>query len=472
MLKQKAKIVSLTLFFTDLFVTALSFVVSYYLRFVLPSSLFMAMYPFRKYLWLLGVTIFIWGILLPVCGLFRSFRTRPMKEEIFRIIRVSLIGDIILIAVIFIVKAYYISRPFVIIFGGINILFLSAERAFIRMIGRTVRRRGYNYRTILVAGKAHETMKFTKLIEEHREWGLNLFGIVCNDKERSTIEGHGYQVLGTIEDIPKIILNNVIDEVAFVGLGKDLRKYEELFLICEEQGVRTKVTMDFLPRNIAKVYIEKLNNLPLMTFTTIPNDEFLLLIKRTIDVVLSLLILIFVSPLMLVVAIGIALTSEGPILFRQVRSGINGRSFVLFKFRSMYKGAEAMKPTIAHLNEMNGPVFKVRRDPRVTPIGWWIRKYSIDELPQLWNVLKGDMSIVGPRPPIPEEIEKYERWQRRRLSMKPGLTCIWQVSGRSNIDFGQWMKMDLEYIDKWSLWIDLQIILKTIPAVLSGKGAH
>jgi lipopolysaccharide/colanic/teichoic acid biosynthesis glycosyltransferase len=181
--------------------------------------------------------------------------------------------------------------------------------------------------------------------------------------------------------------------------------------------------------------------------------------------------MIILSPILVATAIAIKIDSSGPILFRQKRVGLNGRNFTLYKFRSMVKNAEKMREQIEHLNEMSGPVFKIRDDPRLTKVGKFIRKFSIDELPQLFNVLKGDMSLVGIRPPISEEVKKYERWQRRRLSMKPGITCIWQVSGRNKVDFDQWMRMDLNYIDNWSLKLDFKLLLKTIPAVLFTKGA-
>ena len=191
----------------------------------------------------------------------------------------------------------------------------------------------------------------------------------------------------------------------------------------------------------------------------------------TFDIVFSIFLLTVLSPIMLIIALIIKLTSKGPIMFKQNRSGLNGRQFTLYKFRSMIVGAEVKKRELMRANEMDGPVFKIKHDPRITTIGRIIRKTSMDELPQLFNVLKGDMSIVGPRPPLPVEVELYQLWQRRRLSLKPGLTCIWQVSGRNNIKFERWMEMDLEYIDNWSLWLDLKILFRTFFVVLTGYGA-
>ncbi|HTQ78463.1 MAG TPA: sugar transferase, partial [Thermoanaerobaculia bacterium] len=193
--------------------------------------------------------------------------------------------------------------------------------------------------------------------------------------------------------------------------------------------------------------------------------------KRVLDVALASLTLVLAMPAVGAIALLIKLTSGGNILFRQTRCGLNGRSFTLYKFRTMVEGAHEQRGELLHLNEMDGPVFKLKSDPRVTWFGRFLRKFSLDELPQLWNVLRGDMSLVGPRPPIPEEVAHYQRWQRRRLAMKPGLTCLWQISGRNNIDFERWMQLDLEYIDSWSPLLDLKILLKTIPVVLSGRGA-
>ena len=209
----------------------------------------------------------------------------------------------------------------------------------------------------------------------------------------------------------------------------------------------------------------------MLSFATGPTSQLPLMAKRLMDVALSSLLLLMGMPVVAAIATLIKVTSQGNVLFRQTRCGLNGRIFTLYKFRTMVEDAEDRRRMLEHLNEMQGPVFKLRSDPRVTWLGRILRRFSLDELPQLWNVVRGDMSLVGPRPPIPEEVAHYQRWQRRRLSMKPGLTCLWQVSGRNQIDFDRWMQLDLEYIDSWSPMLDLKILLKTIPAVLSGRGA-
>ena len=242
---------------------------------------------------------------------------------------------------------------------------------------------------------------------------------------------------------------------------------------CDERGVDVLLP---LPPSIPQRSRVELNTIdgfdtPLLGLRRTPTSEVGLALKRVMDILVSSVMLIGAAPVMLATAAAIKLTSSGPIFFQQERSGRNGRRFTMFKFRSMVVDAEKRKKELAHLNEMSGPVFKITRDPRVTRIGQLIRKTSVDELPQLFNILRGDMSLVGPRPPLPSEVDQYQPWQRRRLSVKPGLTGLWQVSGRNNVDFEEWMAMDLRYIDDWSLWLDMKIILRTVPAVLFRAGA-
>jgi exopolysaccharide biosynthesis polyprenyl glycosylphosphotransferase len=229
--------------------------------------------------------------------------------------------------------------------------------------------------------------------------------------------------------------------------------------------------VDFFPHVNSSVYLERLGAAPLLTFSAAPHDEIRLLAKRAIDLAASAAGLLLLAPFMALTTLLIRLTSPGPAIFKQVRCGLNGRRFVLYKFRSMCQNAEDLKPALLHLSAKE-TAFKMHNDPRLTPLGRWLRKFSIDEWPQLWNVLRGDMSLVGPRPAVPEEVEQYQRWQRRRIRMRPGLTCLWALAGRDALDFESWMRLDMEYIDNWSLSLDWRILLRTIPRVLTGKGAY
>lgn len=243
-----------------------------------------------------------------------------------------------------------------------------------------------------------------------------------------------------------------------------------IYKVCERVGVKATVAVDFFNTSIAQPIITEIHGIPLLTLDTTPHNVLYLAIKRLIDIVVSGLGLILLSPFFLVIAVIIKMTSEGPVFFKQTRCGLHGRKFTIYKFRTMVVDAEKKLEELMKFNEREGPVFKMKNDPRITPIGRFLRKTSLDELPQLINVLKGDMSLVGPRPPLPSEVEKYERWQRRRLSLKPGITCIHEVIARGDKDFERWMKLDLEYIDNWSLSLDMRILTKTFFAVIKGTG--
>ena len=277
-----------------------------------------------------------------------------------------------------------------------------------------------------------------------------------------------------ISQLETVIAHEPVDEV-FIALS--MEKYSHLVKpivqLCEEQGIIVRLQSELFKLRVARWQLDELNGLPIFTIRSGPPEGWQLMAKRLIDVWGSIALLLLLTPLLFVVALLIKLDSPGPVLFKQERVGLNKRRFLLIKFRTMADGAEKGQATLETLNEADGPVFKIKNDPRVTNIGRFLRRYSLDELPQLFNVLKGEMSLVGPRPLPVRDIERIDlQWHKRRLSMKPGLTCFWQVSGRSDVSFDHWVRMDLQYIDNWSLPLDLKILLKTIPAVLRGSGAY
>jgi len=439
-----------------------------------PSSL----HPFWAYLPLLPLALLIWGALLLLSGRYRSHRTVPLVYEAWAIVRVCGTGAIFFTLVLYVGRLDdrllvddRISRFWVFLFAVLSCLLLLTEKIAIRMTSRYVRAHGFNYRTVLIVGTNKTALEIAESIYGHRFWGYRILGFIENGRAPGEPWTAPFPVLGEIEDIPRIVENNVVDDVIFAVHRRELDRLEDLFLSLQEQGIRTRFAMNLFPHTRARVELEELDGMPLLSFATTPTSQLRLMAKRFLDVALAALTLLLAMPAVGTIALLIKLTSGGNILFRQTRCGLNGRFFTLYKFRTMVEGAEDQRRDLLHLNEMNGPVFKLKSDPRVTWFGRFLRKFSLDELPQLWNVLRGDMSLVGPRPPIPEEVAHYQRWQRRRLAMKPGLTCLWQISGRNNVDFERWMQLDLEYIDSWSPLLDLKILLKTIPVVLSGKGA-
>jgi len=472
MFNKKERVFSIIIFITDILITVCAFLIAFWIRDTF-TEYFIAPRPsLGIHMRLLVVIIPLWGLLSMAFRTFDSLRTKTFLQTGFDIFRVVLVGGLLIGFGIFFFKLILVSRSVIIFFVILDFILLMLDRLCIKEYLASRQSKGLDLINVLLVGTGKEAEEMARIIQNHRIWGLNLLGFVSlkpiyKDKELS-----GYPILGDKSHFITILHQNIVDEVIFASSKQDLAKMEELFLICEEEGIKTRVTLNAFPHLFARIDLEELQHIPLLTFSTTPNDEFGLFIKRLLDIIISVILLIILLPVFAIISILIKLESKGPVFFNQIRSGLNGRKFTLLKFRSMVIDAEDMKRDLLHLDETDGPVFKMKNDPRVTKIGRLIRRTSIDELPQLINVLKGDMSLVGPRPPVPEEIEKYERWQRRRLSMKPGLTCIWQVSGRSAIGFEKWMNMDLEYIDKWSLGLDIKILLKTIPAVLSGKGAR
>ncbi len=445
---------------------------------LVPQAFPARLYPLASYLPILPLALAIWGALLLLSGRYRSHRTVPLLDESWAVLRVCASGTILFTLALYVFRIDVrllgndqISRAWVLLFGIFASLLLLAEKLFLRVSSRYVRSRGFNYRTVLIVGTNAAALKIADSIHGHRFWGYRILGFIVNGHTPAQPWPSRYPILGELKHITHIIENNVVDDVIFAVSRRDLDRLEDLFLSLQEQGIRTRFAVNLFPHTQARVELEDLDGMPLLSFATGPTSPLPLMAKRVMDIALSSLLLLLGLPMVGAIAALIKVSSHGNVLFRQTRCGLNGRIFTLYKFRTMVEDAEERRRNLEHLNEMNGPVFKLRSDPRVTWLGRFLRRFSLDELPQLWNVVRGDMSLVGPRPPIPEEVARYQRWQRRRLSMKPGLTCLWQVSGRNQIDFDRWMQLDLEYIDSWSPMLDFKILLKTIPAVLSGRGA-
>lgn len=480
MLREHAKRFTILLFISDLALSCAAFPFAYFTRLhlvkIFPEPLDRllnpALYPMAEYLWMVLLALILWAVAAYSLGLYRM-SIRPSDWEKVRIVLESAVLMGLFLGFLSFALRLNVSRPLIFLLVFYQAALLSLSRLLLKLRRKRRDRHSMSERHILIAGNGPKARHMGELISRYSEWGLSILGYVeSNGEGAGSAETNG-EVLGTIAEIPRIVEENVVDEIIFVGSGpRDLGAFDEVLAFCKEQGIRTRVAADFFPAKVSKVSMEFLENIPVITFSTTPDHPLQLLLKRTMDIGLAALLLVALMPLLLILGFLVKITSRGPVIYRQVRCGLYGRRFTLYKFRSMRKGAEDVLWEIRHLNEMAGPVFKMRNDPRVTTLGRLLRKSSLDELPQLWNVLKGDMSLVGPRAPLPEEVKEYTRWQRRRLSVKPGITCLWQVSGRNEVDFHEWMKLDLQYIDNWSLLLDLKILLRTFPVVVLGKGAR
>jgi exopolysaccharide biosynthesis polyprenyl glycosylphosphotransferase len=435
------------------------------------------LFPLSNYPWVIPLAVGIWILVGLASGIYREIREEELRRAFLAPLKVGVIATTLLFAITFAFKLEIISRLLLGIYATTDLVAMTIFRLIARQLAGPLRRSVAGLRYFLLVGNTPEVIEIARTIEANESRGMRLFGFVRVGAEparegplvRSGLRGT-YSAFA-IGQLPELLRQHVIDEIIFAVSQEELEVLEKTFLMCEEEGVKTRVLLTFFPHVLSKVSLERLGEKPLLTFSATPENDYLLMLKRVLDFLLALLLLIILSPLLLALALLIKLTSRGPVLYRQTRCGLGGRKFTLLKFRSMQPDADLRREELIALNEMDGPVFKIRNDPRCTPVGRFMRKFSFDELPQLMNILRGDMSFVGPRPPLPEEVEKYERWQRRRLRMQPGLTCLWALEGRSTLSFRRWMELDLEYIDNWSPALDWKILLKTIPLVLLGRGA-
>jgi exopolysaccharide biosynthesis polyprenyl glycosylphosphotransferase len=449
------KKVGLALALTDIALVSLAFVLAYQTRlnlslereFFIPSDR-------RFVLWL--ATVIAWLAIALSSRIYEHLDSAHRSRIVRATIRQCILGMACVVLFEY-SNRWDISRIFLLFLFLYSLALLTVFRLNSkRLIRLFLQEFGSPYHVLLV-GSVEQATELGELLRQASPFRLKVVGVLTDEECKL--------------QLPHLVSSQVVDEVIFRVSSDRLSNLEEVFLLCDEEGIRTRVATDFFPHVNSRMSLDRFGPAPLLTFSAAPDDDLRLVVKRTIDIIVSACGLVLLSPFLVLLLILIPLTSRGPAIFRQVRCGLNGRLFMFYKFRSMVENAEQMRCQVEHLNEKR-TAFKIADDPRLTPLGKWLRKFSIDELPQLVNVLRGDMSLVGPRPAVPSEIESYERWQRRRLRMRPGLTCLWAIRGRDRLDFDTWMKMDLEYIDNWSLLLDAKIILKSIPYVLTGRGAH
>lgn len=407
---------------------------------------------------------------------YKSDRLVALNTQLKNLLKATSVSSfwLMVVSAVFSVKSFNIAN-ILIFFVVISILGVMSRLA-LRLVLLSARRSGYNYRYLLVVGTNERARQIAAKIDDKPELGYKIVGFVAETQETldqwEREDNGSWKAAGLLANLRNILTRERVDEIV-VCLPVDAR-FSDITMIVQharDLGIVVRLMPDFADGTLLRnLHIEEFEDEYVVTLF---REQMLaqLLMKRVLDTALSIMVLIMLCPLMLTVALLIKLTSPGPVFFVQNRVGMNQRQFRLYKFRSMVADAEARKLDLQHLNERDGPAFKIENDPRTTRIGRFIRKTSIDELPQLFNVLSGEMSLVGPRPPLPEEVKRYEWLFRKRLSVKPGITCIWQISGRNNVSFDRWMEMDHEYVENWSLGLDLKILFKTVPAVLFSRGA-
>ena len=483
MLKEKDAVIRKMMMAVDTLVISAAFFVSYVIRTHIHSLYKFDLFPskniisdgpwkFSEQFMILIMVAPLWCFLLHQNGTYRSWRLSTTWQFIWAVFKASILTVLFAGSFFFIFKITFVSRIFFITFGVFGFLGLVSEKIVMLFIMHAIRRRGYNYRQILIIGTGRRAENFIRKIKNHPEWGLRIFGAIEDEAGRGVERVDGVQVIGDLAAIPDILHRTAVDEVVIVVPRLRLDYMGKAIRDCEIEGVKVTIAVDLFDMEIAKAQQGELDGIPLLSFKTTVPSEWQLLTKRAMDLTISGFLIIGLSPLLLIISLLIKMTSPGPALFKQERVGLNKRRFIMYKYRTMFKTAQKDLSKVDIYEEIYGPQWKNKKMNYITPVGKILRKLSLDELPQLFNVFLGHMSLVGPRPTVPEEVEQYQTWFRRRFSMRPGITCLWQVSGRRDIQLNSWMQMDLEYLDHWSLWLDIRILLKTIPAVFLGHGAY
>lgn len=423
----------------------------------------------REHLFISFVLIPVWFGLLEMLDMGTMARIQRYRNIFKKYLLVVLIGSCTLILLSELFELGSITATLILKFSVLNMLILSLQKITGRTILKYFRSRGFNNRLILIIAD-ESTIPFINQIIKTEEWGYKIKGIITSSKKVKDTFKNDFKIYPEDDSYAQIIDDYIIDEVFFCKQNFETQNIEKLIAQSREIGVIFHIHNNVLSFSGVKPNLSYLNRQFLLSFKNPRGNYLALKVKGTIDFFLTIIILLLISPVMITLALIIKLNDGGPVFFKQTRVGRHGRLFKLLKFRTMVVNAEELQKDLMSLNEQDGPVFKIKNDPRITKVGRFLRKTSLDELPQFINVILGDMSIVGPRPPIPSEVEQYERSINRRLSINPGITCIWQVSGRNNIPFEQWMEMDMEYIDNWSLKLDFIIILKTFKVLFAGDG--
>ena len=415
----------------------------------------------------LGFAI-LWVAVLWYHGLYRLRARWRLRSEAIDIGRTTLLVGLLTLSLLFLLKQEQVSRFFLIALFTAQPLVTLTGRGLLRFAFGEVRRRGHNARYMLVVGTGKLAQDFADLVEARPSLGIQVIGHLSVPGETEHLVTR--PILGDMHAIEDVLHANIVDEVAACLPPEAASLLEPIANLAADEGKTVRIPIDPSEGSLRNAREEEFEGLVVRSLVHDDHREAGLIVKRCIDIVGSAVGLVLLSPLLLVTAILIRVRDGSPVIFRQLRVGLHGRPFTILKFRTMAPDAEERLHEVAHLNELEGAAFKATDDPRMSSIGRRLRRTSIDELPQLWNVLKGEMSLVGPRPPLPQEVTEYDIWHRRRLSMKPGMTGLWQIESRHEPSFDRWVELDLSYIDRWTLWLDLSILLRTMPNVVMARG--
>jgi exopolysaccharide biosynthesis polyprenyl glycosylphosphotransferase len=466
---------TIALVVSDVVLINVAFVLSYYVRYELQwiRAVAEAYYvPFNAYIPVSFILTAILLVVLKVEGLYDRKRGSSWLDDVYIIFSSTLVSIAIMIFIFFIYRAHFYSR-LIFLYAVLLIgTFLSLSRLIERQIAARLRRRGVGVDRVIIVGAGTVGRAIMRSILAQPELGYRPVGFVDDDERKQENDIGPFRALGSTADLATILQTESVDQVIISLPWMSHRKVLRIIADSERQGVRARFVPDLLQMSLGQVDTDVMDGIPLIGVKEPTLTGWKIALKRFIDIAISSAALLLLSPLLFLVGILIKLDSSGPIFFRQIRLGRGGRPFTCYKFRSMRQDAEEVKPELSGLNEAEGPIFKIKDDPRVTRVGRLLRRFSFDEIPQLINVFRGDMSIVGPRPPLPSEVEDYEDWHHDRLRIPLGMTGLWQVMGRSDLTFDEMVMLDLFYAENWSLWLDFKIMLRTVPTVLFGRGAY
>lgn len=456
----------------DILTVAVAFVTGYWVRYELRWFLDIAYdAPLAAYLPFLVLYVACLPLLFVIDGVYRHWRGSWM-EQIYRVVNATTKMTVLMLAITFVFNPRVYSRAMLVEVGILTILLMGLVRAVEGTLLTHLRARGIGLNRVVIVGAGEVGRTVMRAIVARPDLGYRCIGFVDDNPRKAHTDIGPFKALGPLQNLPTIIEQEQVDEVIITLPWMYHRKIMSIVRECERRRARARIVPDLFQMSLSQVNVEDLGGVPLIGVREVSISKGALLVKRVMDVGGAIVGLTLGAPLFILISLAIRLDSPGPVFFRQTRVGVGGRRFEMYKFRSMVKGAEEEQEVLAALNEADGPIFKIRDDPRLTRVGRLLRRTSLDELPQLVNVLRGEMSLVGPRPPLPNEVEKYQEWHKKRLEAPPGMTGLWQVSGRSHLSFDEMVLLDIYYIENWSPWLDFKILVRTIPQVLLGKGAY